>query len=156
MSSEEVQQELVEQIPEATEQQTSITDVPTHTPADIAAAFFDKNKRLLKTKLSTLSQRQLKRVLFNAAAYPFTDAEYKPRTEEEKSVIYLLSEMMLNKAIMQLQFEMERAEKASNKEQEEKSKEARELLTTQAQELKLYETDLVVQNQNEVEKLNGI
>jgi hypothetical protein len=62
--------------------------------------------------IDQMSVRQMRRLIFNACSYPFVDREYQPRTEEEKSAAYLVHEMMLNKTIMTLHYEMEQAERA--------------------------------------------
>jgi hypothetical protein len=82
------------------------------TPADMAAIFFKMHQPRLNMIINQLSAKQLRRVIFNATSYPFVSREYAPRDENEKAAAFLMSEMMLNKAIMQLQFEMEKAEKA--------------------------------------------
>lgn len=88
-----------------------------HKPEDIAAAFFKLNKAKLERQLSQLSAKQLRRVIFNSCSYPFVDKEYKPRTDEEKQVAYTVSEMMLNRTIMQLSFEMNAADEALKKQE---------------------------------------
>lgn len=83
-----------------------------HAPEDIAAAFFKLNKAKLERLIANLSAKQMRRVIMNACSYPFVDKEYLPRTQEEKQTAYTVSEMMLNKTIMTLSFEMQQAEKA--------------------------------------------
>lgn len=96
-----------------------VTQQEVHQPEDIAAAFFKLNQAKLERQLSNLSSKQLRRVIFNACSYPFVDKEYKPRTEEEKQVAYVIHELMLNKTIMTLSFEMQEAEKALKKQETE-------------------------------------
>lgn len=84
-----------------------------HKAEDIAAAFFRLNEAKLVHQLDKLSIKQLRRVLYNACAYPFVKEDYKPETTEEQDCAYVVHEMMLNKTIMQLSFEMEQAEKAT-------------------------------------------
>ena len=100
-------------------QPTKVTEQDTHTPADVAAVFFMRNKGILKQNLDKLSLRQIKRVLFAIAAYPLA-GEYNPKSDEEKAVAYLINEMMFNKSIMSLQAEIDRAEKTRQKEETEK------------------------------------
>lgn len=82
-------------------------------PEDVAAVFFSMNQKKLSMLLDKLSAKQLRRVIFNACSYPFVDKQYTPRTDEEKSAAYLVHEMVLNKTIMQLSFEMQKADEAS-------------------------------------------
>lgn len=89
-------------------------------PADLAAAFFDKHLFALKTRVNMLSLRQLKRVMMSVASYPFAKVEYEPRSGIEKEVAYHFDQLIHTKAIMQLEFEREKVLKAM--EDEEKNK----------------------------------
>ena len=92
----------------------TITEAPPVPPAseDLAASFFRLEQPRLKILLSKLTSKQLRRVIFNASSYPFVDKAYNPRTDTERQAAYLVSEMVTNKMIMQLSFEMQQAEKA--------------------------------------------
>lgn len=87
-------------------------------PEDIAAAFFMKEKPRLKFLLKNLSAKQLRRVIMNVASFPLTDPGDLPKTKEEKDVAYIFSEMTLNKSVMILTKEMQKAEEALKKQQE--------------------------------------
>lgn len=100
------QQELMDQVPDSN-----------HSPADIAAAFFSMNEKKLNNLLRRMSVRQLRRVIMSVASYPLK-GEYNPKSNEEKGVAYIFSEMMFNKSIMTLQLEAERVEDAQKREQE--------------------------------------
>ena len=95
----------------------TITEAPPVPPApeDLAAAFFRLQGPRLKELLVKLNAKQLRRVVINACSYPFTEKEYNPRTPNEKQALYLIHEMVLNRSIMQLHFEMQRAEEVANK-----------------------------------------
>lgn len=95
---------------------------PIHTPEDTAALFFKMNKDKLKQNLAKLSQRQLKRVIMTAAAYPLTDHEHDGASDIEKNSLYLLNEMLINKSVMLLSVEMAKAEQAFNESKQEASK----------------------------------
>lgn len=88
--------------------------VDTHTPADAAAAFFGMQKTKLAMLLENMSAKQMRRILMNACSFPFVDKQYTPRTDEERSAAYLVGEMLTNRMIMQLQYEMQLAEEAVN------------------------------------------
>lgn len=108
-------EQLVEEIEKLqTEDSTTTVAVQdTHKPEDVAAAFFKLNSNKLELLLDKLSAKQLRRVIFNACAYPFVDVKYNPRTDEERQTAYVVHEMMLNKTIMQLSYEMQLAENVS-------------------------------------------
>jgi hypothetical protein len=97
----------------------TITEAPPVPPApeDLAAAFFRLQGPRLKELLSKLNAKQLRRVVLNACSYPFTEKAYNPRTQTEKQTLYLIHEMVLNRSIMQLHFEMQKAEEAANKQE---------------------------------------
>lgn len=111
--------EQEEKTPEASEvmpaEGVKVQDV--HKAEDIAAVFFKMQQPRLKILLSKMSSKQLRRVIFNAVSYPMVEKEYAPRTKEERDALYLVHEMTLNKTIMQLSFEMNKADNAL-KEQE--------------------------------------
>lgn len=110
----------VEKLPEGND--VLLTDAPItpeqHAPEDVAAQFFMMQKSRLFIMLDKLSAKQLRRLLFNVCSYPFVDKQYMPRTEEEKSTAFLVHELMLNKTIMQLSFEMQKAEEGLKKQEE--------------------------------------
>lgn len=95
-------------------------------PADLAGAFFRKEKPVLKALLANLSAKQLRRVFMNAAAFPFTDAGDVPRTEVEKKAAYIFSEMTMNKCLMILTRELEKVQEAETKAQQAQAAAVRE------------------------------
>lgn len=88
----------------------TIQDKPN--PEDLAAVFFKGQKPKLQALLSKMSAKQLRRVLYNAVAYPLVEKFNLPRTQDERDALYLVHEMVLNKTVMQLHFEMTKAEDA--------------------------------------------
>lgn len=101
-----------------------------HNPEDVAAAFFGMQKAKYQTLLAKMAPYQLRRAIMNAVSYPFVDKEYLPETDEEKQFAYLTGELMLNKTIMQLSFEMQQAEKASSQQTEEVVKDTTDEIPT--------------------------
>lgn len=99
--------ETPSELPEGT-----VVEQQAKSPADMAAVFFKMQQPRLNFIINKLSAKQMRRVIFNATSYPFVAKEYQPRDEDEKAAAYLIHEMMLNKTVMQLHFEMEQAEKA--------------------------------------------
>ena len=90
----------------------ALNEDPSGTPADKAAAFFQKSAAELQGLINGMSLRELKRMVMHVSTYPFLGKEYKvkPGTIEYKAT-YRFSEMMWHKTIMQLQFEQEKAVK---------------------------------------------
>lgn len=113
MADDQVVEEVMK-LPEAEESTGTITQQEAHKPEDVAAAFFRMEKAKFQMLLSKMAPYQLRRAVMNAVSYPFVDEEYNPESEEEKQFAYLVHELMLNKSIMQLSFEMQQAEKAQN------------------------------------------
>lgn len=101
-----------------------ITEQETHKPEDVAAAFFKLEKTKFQALLAKMAPYQLRRAIMNAVSYPFVDKEYNPETEEEKQFAYLTHELMLNKTIMQLSFEMQQAEKVQQEALQQQSEDA--------------------------------
>lgn len=89
-----------------------------HNAEDIAAAFFTLEQPNLKRLLDDLSQRQMRRLIFQLVSYPFTPKEYKPTDELEKKAFYLGNEMIQNRMIMQLSLEMQKVQEAEQKQNE--------------------------------------
>jgi hypothetical protein len=84
-----------------------------HKPEDIASAFFSMEKPNLKKLLKEMSSKQLRRVIMNVASFPMIEPGDKLQTEYEKRAAYLFNEMVTNKTIIQLSYEMQRAEEAA-------------------------------------------
>lgn len=82
-------------------------------PEDLAAVFFKGQKPKLLALLANMSAKQMRRVFYNACAYPLVENYHLPRTKEERDLLYLAHEMVLNKTVMQLHFEMQKAEEAA-------------------------------------------
>jgi hypothetical protein len=115
----EEQLELPLDLPKEPSQEELLAQMPdsNHSPSDIASAFYALNEKKLKRCLEKLSVRQLRRVIMLVASYPLRDV-YKTNNIDERGASYLLNEMVMNKVIMQLQVESERAEAAQKAEEE--------------------------------------
>lgn len=101
----------------------ALAEDPTGTPADKAAAFFQRSAVELQQQINNMSLRSLKRMIMNVATYPYLDREYTVKKDSiESKASYRFNEMVWYKTIMQLQFEQEKAQKAidegKDKEQE--------------------------------------
>lgn len=79
-------------------------------PEDAAAAFFAMNEKRFVNLLSKTSLKGLKRVIYNVATYPI-GLRNVTLQEDEKELAYIFNEMVLNRSIMQLHLEMEKANK---------------------------------------------
>lgn len=111
-------------------------------PEDLAAVFFKGQKPKLQAILAGLSAKQLRRVVYNAVAYPLVEKFMLPRTKEERDALYLIHEMVLNKTVMQLHFEMQKAEEADKMgTQEEHSLVKESVLETVASKLETKEKE---------------
>lgn len=100
--------------PEAVEElkeQLEVKEEVQHSPADAAAAFFRLEEPRFKLLLEQMSAKQIRRFVMYVGAFPLTD-RYKLQNDLEKRAAYLFGQMVFNKSIMQLQFEMERVEQA--------------------------------------------
>lgn len=92
-----------------------------HNPEDIAAAFFKKEKNSLINLLKTLSAKQMRRTLMHVVSYPMIGPGEIHLSDVEKRCAYLINEMMFNKNVMQLAYEMQKVEAAQNKQEETKT-----------------------------------
>lgn len=106
-----------DQITEALQQQAE--SVQKEKPEDMAAAFFSLQQPRFKFTVDQLSQRQLKRLIFQLVSHPFTPSQYQPSSQLEKDAFYLGNEMIHNRMLMQLSYEMQKAEEAQQKLNEE-------------------------------------
>jgi hypothetical protein len=95
-----------------------IVQTPSYSEADIAASFFSMQAPRLDKLLNKMSAKQLRRLIFNASSYPLVDRKYNPKTQDERDAAYLIAEMVLNRSIMQLHFEMQRVEEDLQKKAE--------------------------------------
>lgn len=95
----------------------NVTIQDIHQPEDIAAAFFQRSKPVLKKLLGTMSAKQMRRFVMHVGSYPHHDKGDLPRTEEEKKAAYILNEMMFNKTIMQLAAEAQKVDEAQKQEE---------------------------------------
>jgi hypothetical protein len=102
-------------------EEPKVTVQEAHKPEDIAAAFFRLNKAKLERQLVNMSAKQMRRLLMNVCSYPFVDKAYMPKDDEERQIAHTVHEMLLNRTIMQLSFEMQAAEKAAKIQTEEKN-----------------------------------
>lgn len=87
-------------------------------PEDLAAAFFKLEYPKFVAMLNCLSMNELIRLCINLAGNEFVPDKNKLKTEKEKKAYYIGNQMVHNRAIMQLSFEMEKAEEAYKREQE--------------------------------------
>ena len=94
------------------EQLEQVIKTQQHSPEDVAAAFFALEMPRLRAAILTMSQKQLRRFLFNLVAYPLVPEGAEMKTDLEKSAYYLAEQMISNKTMMQLHAEMQRAENA--------------------------------------------
>lgn len=101
-----------------------------HSPEDIAAAFFSLEYPKYRAMLSTLSMNELIRLSLNLAAGEMTPELNQLKTDKERKAYYLGDQMIQNRSIMRLAFEIQKAEEAQAKEQE-NLKDTNELLEVQ-------------------------
>jgi len=91
----------------------ALNEDPSGTPADKAAAFFQRSAIDLQKMLDNMSLRAIKRMVMNVSTYPYLNRQYEVKKESiEFKASYRFNEMVWHKTIMQLQFESEKAEKA--------------------------------------------
>lgn len=91
----------------------ALAEDPSGTPADKAAAFFQKSVGDLKHHIDQMSLRALKRMVLYQATYPFLGKEYTlKKGSAEFKAAYRFNEMITQKVLMQLQYEHEKAMKA--------------------------------------------
>jgi hypothetical protein len=92
-------------------------------PEDVAAAFFALEYPRFKAMLQTLSQNELVRLALNLAGNEFVPEANKLKTEKEKTAYYLGNQMIFNRSIMLLTYEMQKAEEAARLEEQSKQEE---------------------------------
>jgi hypothetical protein len=91
----------------------ALAEDPSGTPADKAAAFFQRSAHDLVILLDQMSLRAIKRMVMNVATYPYLDRDYTvKRGSVEDKASYRFNEMVWQKTIMQLQYEQEKVLKA--------------------------------------------
>lgn len=112
MSSEEIEEAILKE---------QIKDIDKHSPADIAAAFMQLYEKKLHRQIHALGKKELQRVLLHVAFSGLSNRPYALQTDDEKRAAHSFSEVINQRMIMQLQMEIERAEKASQVEQTEQS-----------------------------------
>jgi hypothetical protein len=104
VSPEALEQKMLENAAEAD---------PTGTAADKAAAFFKKSAAELANLVPNMSKRALERMIMHVATYPLLGKEYIVKIGSiEHKAAYRFNEMVMQKTIMQLQFEADKAQKA--------------------------------------------
>lgn len=81
-------------------------------PEDAFAAFFSLHSPRLFELIDKMSLRELRRTFKNSVTYPFNKDKFKVQTEIEQRALYIANELLMNKASMQLFFEMQKAEEA--------------------------------------------
>ena len=84
-------------------------------PEDVAAAFFALEYPRFRAMLGELSHNELVRVCLNLAGNEFVPDANKVKSDKEKSAFFLGNEMVFNRAIMRLSFEMQKAEEAQKR-----------------------------------------
>lgn len=116
MSEEQtVEQQAPKAKPTREELEQQIKQNP-HSPEDSAAAFFMKNQNLLRNAVNAMSSKQLRRFLYNLVSYPHVETGKEVKSQLEKEALHVANEMVMNKAVMQLAFELGKAEEAMKKE----------------------------------------
>lgn len=95
--------------------QGSITETQGKQPEDMAAVFFRMQAPRFKALLERMAPYQIRSAILNAVVYPLIDTGYNPESQEEREFAYLIHELMLNKVVMQLAFETQKAEEAIKK-----------------------------------------
>jgi len=111
--NEETQQPIAPAELETKMVEKALAEDPSGTPADKAAAFFQRSAEDLQKLIQAMSRRGLERMIMNVATYPFLDREYTVKKDSiEFKASYRFNEMMWHKTIMQLQAEQEKAQKA--------------------------------------------
>ena len=110
-----MEQEQTETLPETPLVTPSDAQAQTEqpNPEDLAASFFSLEQPKLNKLLLELSQRQLRRLVFQLVSHPFTPTQYVATSEEERKAFYLGDQMIHNRMIMQLHFEMQKADEAA-------------------------------------------
>lgn len=116
MSEQQVAEEIQAVNPASLEEkmvEKALAEDPTGTPADKAAAFFQRSVDDLKIHIEPMSKRALKRMILYQATFPFLGKEYTlKKGSPEYKAAYRFNEMITQKVLMQLQFEHEKAMKA--------------------------------------------
>lgn len=90
------------------QEQTPAQQAAPHSPADVAAAFFKLNSGKLKNILSKLSMNQMRRVIWEATCFPLIPGSQSKKEDIEKQALHVINEMLMNKAVMQLEIELQR------------------------------------------------
>lgn len=113
MSEVKVETPIANGIKDMTEKQlTDVVGANQHNPEDVAAAFFHLEYPRFKAMLNTLSMNELVRLCLNLAGNEFVPEQNKLKSEKEKTAYYLGNQMVFNRSIMQLTYEMQKVEEA--------------------------------------------
>lgn len=99
-------------VPETTEQLENIIKTEQNKAEDVAAAFFSLEYPRYVTLINQMSQKEMKRLLIHLAAGELAKENKPLVTELEKQAFYVGNEMIRNRTIMQLHYEMMRVEQA--------------------------------------------
>lgn len=81
-------------------------------PEDIAAAFFKLEYPRFKAMLDTLSRNELERLCLNLAGGELVPIQNQLKSEKEKTAYYIADQMIFNRVIMRLSYEMQKAQEA--------------------------------------------
>lgn len=82
-------------------------------PEDYAAAFFKKQKPVLKSLLNEMSAKQIRRFVMHVAAFPLHNEGEVPKGKEEIFAARIFNEMVHNRMIMQLAAEWKKVEETT-------------------------------------------
>lgn len=91
-----------------------------NTPEDVAAAFFTLEQPRLKVCIDKMSQNEMRRLLYNLVSYPLIKPGQELKSDLEKTAFYLANQMIENKQTMRLALELQKAEEAYQKQEQDK------------------------------------
>ncbi len=89
------------------------------TPADIAAAFFQRNYPRIKHLLKVMSRRSIERSVICAASYPLVPDGYKPKNQQESELAWVIEQMVACKVTMIEQMKLHKLNNTEELENEE-------------------------------------
>lgn len=92
--------------------QEQLKDIDKHNPEDIAAVFFQRHESEYVKYVNTLSNRGLKRLCMHLALGPLANKDYKMKDNNEKHAAYIGNELVMERVLMQLSVEVQKAEEA--------------------------------------------
>ena len=108
---EEIEQELIKK-----HEEQALNSVNRMSPADISAVFFQNYYPMFKQALSTLSNKEARRVIDALVQWPLEDANPLFKTKEAQTVFALGIRLIDAKTIMRDTVELEQMQQAQEKE----------------------------------------